>query len=66
MVLGVVSLAEVEHEGTGFEDALFLRLAIGCRGFVDDGRDASVGVDAEEPAFLLHVLTDLDVLDLVL
>lgn len=66
LVLRVVSLTEVEHEGTGFEDALFPRLAIGCRGLVDDGRDASVGVDAEEPAFFLHVLADLDVLGLVM
>ena len=43
LMVGIISLGQVQQDGSAFKDALLLRLAVRPRGVIDDGRDATIG-----------------------
>lgn len=61
LVLGVIVVHQILQDTAGLEQADFLAVAE-C---VGDGGDATVGVDFEEPGFLLHVFADFDFFEFV-
>lgn len=61
LVLGVVALNKVLHDAARFEQVD--GFAIGK--LVGQSRNAAIGVDGKEPVFLLSVLADIDLLNLV-
>ena len=61
LVLGIVALNKVQHDASRLEQVD--RLTVGE--LVSHCRNSAIGVDGEEPVFLLRVFADVDLLDLV-